>query len=275
MGSKRAGGGASGGSEASAASWPPPCCGRPLELLGESASGRRTARRAILDQGIPIARWRCPVCGRERHEGWVPATWVGAVARAAAEITAELEEDIRRRRDHPPEGAGEEGAAAGVRKSAAPTKPPEGRGSTTEPAELAPLIALVERVLREQQNVLVSYLPEPLLLARDGYERYIDSKLAPEHQLALELGQGVEEGWDALVELRKPRVLAKSSGMGGSPHGGWSYALKAVDLEGTRRLYVEERSGELPQPGIFLVAVTEYRGKRADDEVRERHGRPE
>jgi hypothetical protein len=51
--------------------------------------------------------------------------------------------------------------------------------------------------------------PQGILLARDGYERYIDGKLEPADRLAAQLIPGVEEAWDftddvePLLEIRR------------------------------------------------------------------------
>ncbi len=147
--------------------------------------------------------------------------------------------------------------------------PPEGESASRDP-RLAPLLAVVERLLRDEPDVLVCYPPEPLLIARGGYERYVDSKLAPEDRLERQIGPGLEAAWDALTAIREVHLLAEDDGVGSHPFGGWEYALEAVDLEGRCRLYVEERAGDFPQPGIFFLAVTANRGERADDEVRAR-----
>ncbi len=117
---------------------------------------------------------------------------------------------------------------------------PSGGESASRDPRLAPLLAVVERLLRDEPDVLVCYPPE------------------------------LEAAWDALTAIRDVHLLAEDDGVGSHPFGGWEYALKGVDLEGRCRLYVEERAGDFPQPGIFLVAVTANRGERADDEVRAR-----
>jgi hypothetical protein len=62
------------------------CCGRARSLVAEYAYGRSIARETVVGRGIEIARWRCATCGSETYEGWVPPTWIGAVARAADRI---------------------------------------------------------------------------------------------------------------------------------------------------------------------------------------------
>ena len=65
------------------------CCGEPMVLEAESAYGRLLGETAI-NKGIPIARWRCQVCGSRVFEGWSPPTWISATARAAIRIEKEL-----------------------------------------------------------------------------------------------------------------------------------------------------------------------------------------
>lgn len=72
------------------------CCGEPLRwLIAESARGTRRHRLSV-GRGIPIRLWRCARCERVTHEGWVPPTWINAVAREAEMINAELETAIER-----------------------------------------------------------------------------------------------------------------------------------------------------------------------------------
>ena len=71
------------------------CCGKPLSwLIAESVSGRRHALCA--GKGIPVRLWRCTLCERLTCEGWVPPTWISAVAREAERIRGELEAEIER-----------------------------------------------------------------------------------------------------------------------------------------------------------------------------------
>jgi hypothetical protein len=70
------------------------CCGERLEwLIADSPSGRRHAR--TVGKGIPVRLWRCRRCEQVTHEGWVPPTWINAVAREAAKIRAEIDAQIR------------------------------------------------------------------------------------------------------------------------------------------------------------------------------------
>ncbi len=63
-----------------------------MTLVAESPLGVKTAspRGLTLGKGIPVRLWRCAICGRDEHEGWIPPTWIGAVAQRASEIEAEL-----------------------------------------------------------------------------------------------------------------------------------------------------------------------------------------
>ena len=76
------------------------CCGEPLRwLVAESVRGSRHALG--VGSGIPVRLWRCARCERVTREGWVPPTWISAVAREAEKIRVELETEIERayRRD--------------------------------------------------------------------------------------------------------------------------------------------------------------------------------
>lgn len=71
------------------------CCGEPLTwLVAESARGVKWHALTV-GKGIPIRLWRCPRCERVTHEGWVPPTWISAVAREAERIRAELEAEVK------------------------------------------------------------------------------------------------------------------------------------------------------------------------------------
>jgi hypothetical protein len=73
----------------------PVCCGEPLTwLIAESTRGiRHTLQVGV---GIPVRLWRCTLCEQITHDGWVPPTWVSAVAREAGRIERELNTDVRR-----------------------------------------------------------------------------------------------------------------------------------------------------------------------------------
>jgi hypothetical protein len=71
------------------------CHGRPMALVAESAKGRRVAQALVLDSGVTLAVWRCRECRAERREGWLPPTWISAVARAAEEIRREIEAGLQ------------------------------------------------------------------------------------------------------------------------------------------------------------------------------------
>ena len=79
----------------------PNCHNQPMKLIAESPSGRATAYKVALGRGIQIAIYRCGVCGREEFEGWLPPTWISAIARLSVTIKRELEE-ARREHDRPP-----------------------------------------------------------------------------------------------------------------------------------------------------------------------------
>jgi hypothetical protein len=49
---------------------------------------------------------------------------------------------------------------------------------------------------------------------------------------------------------------SKYEGTGGAPGAGWKWTISAVDIGDGLRIYTEMRSGSAPQPGIFLIAVT-------------------
>jgi hypothetical protein len=89
---------AAGGEEASGATREPhKCCGEPLHwLIAESARGVEVARRVEVNRGIPFRLWRCAWCEGVTYEGWVPPTWISAVARACEEIRRELEAELAR-----------------------------------------------------------------------------------------------------------------------------------------------------------------------------------
>lgn len=70
------------------------CHGRPMALLAESPTGRRVARATAVGQGVPFACFRCAQCGRREQLGWIPPTWINAVARAAERIRRELNEAL-------------------------------------------------------------------------------------------------------------------------------------------------------------------------------------
>jgi hypothetical protein len=46
--------------------------------------------RVKWNRGIRFAVYRCTHCTREQYEGWIPPTWVGAIARACGQIRIEL-----------------------------------------------------------------------------------------------------------------------------------------------------------------------------------------
>ena len=89
---------AAGGEEASGATREAPkCCGEPLHwLIAESARGKEVARRVEVDKGIPFRIWRCAWCEGVTYEGWIPPTWITAIADACSEIRRELEADLAR-----------------------------------------------------------------------------------------------------------------------------------------------------------------------------------
>jgi hypothetical protein len=63
-----------------------------MAIVAESPLGVRTAshRGPSLGRGIPVRLWRCPGCGCDAYEGWLPPTWISAVAQRAEEIGREL-----------------------------------------------------------------------------------------------------------------------------------------------------------------------------------------
>jgi hypothetical protein len=89
---------AAGGEEASGATREPhKCCGEPLHwLIAESARGVEVARRAEANRGIPFGIWRCAWCEGVTYEGWIPPTWITAIADACGDIRRELEADLAR-----------------------------------------------------------------------------------------------------------------------------------------------------------------------------------
>jgi hypothetical protein len=130
---------------------------------------------------------------------------------------------------------------------------------------LRSLLDLAARVIATGEGDIVRRPPQEILLARDGYERYIDSKLEPADRLAALLIPGVEEAWDLLTDDVEP--LLEYEGMGGAPGAGWGWTLSAVDIGDGLRIYTEMRSGSAPQPGIFLIGVTNE-GPSADGLVK-------
>lgn len=75
----------------------PRCCGESLHwLVAESARGKEVARCVEVDRGIPFRLWRCAWCERVTYEGWIPPTWITAIADACGEIRRELEADLAR-----------------------------------------------------------------------------------------------------------------------------------------------------------------------------------
>jgi len=72
------------------------CCGEPLTwLIAESARAARVHALHV-GVGIPVRLWRCVRCEQVTHEGWIPPTWISAVAREADRIGAELDADVER-----------------------------------------------------------------------------------------------------------------------------------------------------------------------------------
>ena len=137
-----------------------------------------------------------------------------------------------------------------------------------------PLVEIVD-LLFTGETALLAFPAERVLIARDGYERYIDGKLAESDRLASHLSPGVEEAWDALTAEREPRRLRTAEGSGSHPGGGWLLAIESVDLDDGRRLYVERRSGDVPDPGVFLIAATREPGAAADTELLSGSRRPQ
>jgi hypothetical protein len=125
----------------------------------------------------------------------------------------------------------------------------------------APLLDLAAQVIATGEGEIVRRPPEEILLARGGYERYVDSKLAPEHRLATELIPGLEEAWDSLADDVEP--LLEYGGMGAGPGAGWSWTIAALDIGDGLRIYTEMRSGNAPSQGVFLIGVT-TEGSSAD-----------
>jgi hypothetical protein len=73
------------------------CCGETLHwLVAESKRGVEVARRVEQNRGITFRVWRCASCERVTTEGWIPPTWISAVARASEQIRSELEADLAR-----------------------------------------------------------------------------------------------------------------------------------------------------------------------------------
>jgi hypothetical protein len=73
------------------------CCEEQLHWkLAESTRGVRLHANLHFGAGIPVRLWRCRRCERVTHEGWIPPTWISAVAREADKIEAELDAAIAR-----------------------------------------------------------------------------------------------------------------------------------------------------------------------------------
>jgi hypothetical protein len=68
------------------------CCGEPLRLMALSVRGVQVASTGTVEwnRGIRFAVYTCAHCASESFEGWIPPTWVGAIARACGQIRAEL-----------------------------------------------------------------------------------------------------------------------------------------------------------------------------------------
>lgn len=130
--------------------------------------------------------------------------------------------------------------------------------------EAISLKEVVDRILAEGEGETVRRPVEKILLARDGYERYIDSQLKPSERLERKLIPGVEEEWDSLTEDLQIEPLISYEGMGVGPGGGWLVTISAYDLGDGRRIYTEMQSGDVPEPGIFLIAVTDQSGPETD-----------
>jgi len=121
-----------------------------------------------------------------------------------------------------------------------------------------PLLRVVDQVMTSgRQSEGLRRPKEKVLLARDGYERYIDSKLDPADSLAARIPAGLEEAWDAASARTEGTELLRYEAMGAHPGGGWLWTIGALDLADGRRLYTELPSGDTPEPGIFLIAVTD------------------
>lgn len=74
------------------------CCGEPLHwLVAESARGKEVARCIVINRGITFRVWRCAWCEQTTTEGWIPPTWINAIARATSEISREVEAELARR----------------------------------------------------------------------------------------------------------------------------------------------------------------------------------
>ena len=75
----------------------PKCCREPLHwLVAESTRGKEVARRVEVNRGIPFRIWRCAWCEGVTYEGWIPPTWITAIADACGDIRRELEADLAR-----------------------------------------------------------------------------------------------------------------------------------------------------------------------------------
>ena len=86
---------------------------------------------------------------------------------------------------------------------------------------------------------------------------------------------GVEEAWDSLSADTAVEPLLDYEGMGAGPGAGWQWTINACDLDDGRRIYTEMKSGNLPEPGIFLIGVTGQPGPHADRLVVEAFRRSE
>ena len=80
-------------------------------------------------------------------------------------------------------------------------------------------IAIVDEVIANGEGQLVCRPQEPILLARDGYERYLDGMREPSDRLATKLIPGVEEAWDALTARTEVMPLLTYEELGAGPGG--------------------------------------------------------
>jgi hypothetical protein len=69
------------------------CCGEPLHwLIAEAPSG--CGLTLTVGSGIPVRLWRCAWCECVTVEGWVPPTWVNAIATLVHTLRVEIEERV-------------------------------------------------------------------------------------------------------------------------------------------------------------------------------------
>ena len=136
-----------------------------------------------------------------------------------------------------------------------------------------PLVDLVEKALAAGEGDLVRRPVAEILIGRNELERNFDRKVDPTGSLAGGIAPGVEEAFDAASRFspdgaeRAWEALLRFGGARTEGSGkSFLWLVYKLDL-GEYRLYVESRSGNVPDPGIFLIAVTDKPSEATDSLV--------